>query len=55
MPLSSEENKCYKDKISLINGEDPYSVPKESLTSYPECLPSIIHPDIYNYFIGKGT
>ena len=51
MPLTPEENKHYKDKISVINEEDPYSVPKESFTSDLECLPSITYPDIYNYLI----
>ena len=51
MPITPEENTCYKDKIGLMNGEDPNSVPKESFTSDPECLPSIRYPDIYNYLI----
>ena len=35
----------------MINGGDPHSIPKESFTFDPECLPSITYPDIYNYLI----
>lgn len=47
--LKQEEIQRYVDKLSLIEGNDPYE-----LTGWSDCeenLPSVSYPDIVNYLV----
>lgn len=41
----------YRDKLALIEGLDPYTVPSEAIVHDVEALPKITHRDIFNYLI----
>ena len=53
--LSPQESKRYAEKLSYIDGQDPYSIPKESLSDDPTILPSVTYPDIVNYLVFNSS
>src|SRR6218665_1227742 len=52
--LSGDGKKRYIDKLSLINGVDPYTLTSSCLNS--DTLPKIEMPDMFNYLVlGTST
>ena len=49
--LSSEELRRYKEKLKIINDQDPYELSKNLLSRDPELLPTIEYPDNVNYLV----
>ena len=45
----------YQAKLELINGEDPYEMPKKYWNVDPDNLPGISYPDIVNYCVYTKT
>ncbi|XP_069139431.1 uncharacterized protein [Argopecten irradians] len=43
----------YVEKISKIDGHDPYELPKSAWSRNVEDLPNITYPHIYNYLVNK--
>ena len=41
----------YQDKLALIEGLDPYTVPNEAILHDIEALPKITHRDIFDYLL----
>ena len=41
----------YQEKLSLIDGIDPYNVSKESVVHNVDAFPAVTYPDIVNYLV----
>jgi len=41
----NHDQKCFLEKVELLNGLDPYETPNKEGTCYPHLLPLRITPD----------
>ena len=48
--LDVKAKERYKEKITLIENVDPYTLQKEAFTENTDCFPKVTYPDIVNYF-----
>lgn len=49
--LNEVQRAAYRDKLTLIDGLDPYTVSKDALVYDVEALPKITHHDIINCLV----
>ena len=49
--LEGKSKERYQQKLALIDGVDPYTIPKKDWSEKVDDYPSISYPDIVNYLI----
>ena len=49
--LDQVNSRRYREKLSLIDGLDPYAVAKDSVFFDVDAFPGVTYPDIVNYLV----
>jgi hypothetical protein len=55
LSLANDSKKRYLQKVSLINGKDPYTLKKSDFSQDKDDFPNFQYPDLYHYLIHTSS